>query len=268
MNKFVYVLFLGGMLMLWSCKGTKTTSQKTIKNDIVSTNTSKPQKFRAGGDSRLYEDASVIEKMQVILYLNNYQTGRINGEMTAETLRALAAFQQSNNIKAGDRSSSTLNALGVKNMDFDVNRLQEILDRKGFDVGGIDGILGPKTRIAYQTFLRKNNLSGLGFSKKIKAVLMQNVENEKNVVLEKKENFTPSTPIPTPSKPAVSQPRPIKSNVQVLQVQQALRRKGYDPGEMDGVFSQPMQDALFKYQVANDLPVGGFNPDTLKSLGL
>ncbi|MFK7907163.1 MAG: peptidoglycan-binding protein [Chitinophagales bacterium] len=266
MNKFVYVLFLGGILMLWSCKGTKTTSQKTIKNDIVSTNTSKPQKFTAGGDSRLYEDASVIEKLQVILYLNNYQTGRINGEMTAETLRALAAFQQSNNLKVGDRSSSTLNALGVKNMDFDVNRLQEVLDRKGFDVGGIDGILGPKTRVAYQTFLRKNNLSGLGFSKKIKAVLMQNVENEENIVLEETENFTPPTPVTM--KPASSKPTSIKSNVQVLQVQQALRRKGYDPGEMDGVLSQPMKDALFKYQVANELPVGGFNPDTLRSLGL
>lgn len=266
MNKFVYVLFLGGMLMLWSCKGTKTTSQKTIKNDIISTNAPKPQKFTAGTDNRLYEDAAIIEKMQVILYLNNYQTGSINGEMTAETLRALAAFQQGNNIKVGDRSSNTLNALGVKNMDFDVTRLQEMLDRKGFSVGGIDGILGPKTRIAYQTFLRKNHLSGLGFSKKIKAVLIENVESEEKIVLEEKKSAVPA--MPKNEEPASPKPTSIKSNVQILQIQQALRRKGYDPGEMDGVLSQPTQDALFKYQVANELPIGGFNPDTLKSLGL
>lgn len=261
MNKGVYMLFLGGMLLLWSCKGTKTSTQKTIKKEFINTktHTSAAKKFVPTNSKLMYENPKVIEKIQIILYLNNYQTGRVNGEMTAETLRALASFQQTNNIEVGDRSSKTLNMLGVDAMDFGVMDLQEKLERKGFDPGVIDGILGPKTRTAYQTFLRKNGVNSPGFSQLIKEKLLE----EENQV---------SSPQNITSKPATESTPPSPSNLnrgeQVKKVQEALKRKGYDPGNVDGVFSLQTKDALFKYQVDLQLPIGGFNADTMKSLGL
>ncbi|MEZ4885701.1 MAG: peptidoglycan-binding protein [Chitinophagales bacterium] len=261
MNKFVYVLFLGGLLMLWSCKGTKTTNQKTTKKDIINTDVPAINKFVPATDKLLYEDTEIIKKIQVILFLNNYQTGRVNGEMTSETLRALTAFQQDNNIKVGDRSATTLNAIGVKRMDFDVTTLQQVLNQKGFDAGVVDGILGPRTRTAYQTFLRKNNLKGLGLTEDIKVALMQSIEAKKETNTNQSSSFVPPKSNPAPM------PKPT-ANIDIQQVQQALMRKGYDPGDIDGILSPQTQDALFKYQVDKKLPIGGFNEDTMKSLGL
>lgn len=142
-------------------------------------------------------------------------------------------------------------------MDFDVSVLQEMLERKGFDVGVIDGILGPKTRTAYQTFLHRNNLEGLGFSEKIKEVLTKEPSMAEVRGKESASSFVPEKKN-TPALPSVA----------VQQVQEALMRKGYDPGEVNGVFSPQTQDALFKYQVDKLLPIGGFNEDTMKALGL
>lgn len=263
MNKIVYLLCIGGLLFVWSCKGTKTTSQKVEKKDIINTHTSTTKKFVPTADRLLYEEAKVIKKIQVILYLNNYPTGRVNGEMTAETLRALAAFQKDHGIKEGDRSARTLNAMGVPLMNFDIDVLQEKLAQKGFEVGIIDGILGPKTRVAYQTFLRKNNLSGLGFSEEIKEILMKE-DTAARPAIEKQ---------PTPSSSNSSfvpetTNSPMLPSVAVQQVQEALFRKGYDPGDKNGILSPQTQDALFKYQVDKLLPIGGFNEDTMRSLGL
>ncbi len=263
MNKIVYFLLLGGILMLWSCKGTKTSTQKVIKKELINsnTNTSAVKKFVPNNSELLFENTGVIEKIQVILYLNNYQTGKINGEMNVETLRALTAFQKTKNIRVGDRSSKTLNMLGVNEMDFGVMELQENLERKGFSSGVIDGILGPKTRTAYQTFLRENKLIGVGFTKKIKNKLLEEIAipREKTVTQALSNSSTkPSTPPPTK----------LVTAEQVKKVQQALMRKGYNPGNIDGLFSLQTKDALYKYQVDQKLPIGGFNSDTIKSLGL
>ncbi|MGB0930088.1 MAG: peptidoglycan-binding domain-containing protein, partial [Chitinophagales bacterium] len=191
-------------------------------------------------------------------------TGRVNGEMTAETLRALEAFQKDNGIKIGDRSAKTLNAIGVRLMDFDIDVLQETLAQKGFEVGSIDGILGPKTRVAYQTFLRKNNLSGLGFSEEIKEVLMKKEETVVHPAIEKQGTPTNANSSFVPE----SNKNPKLPSLTVQQVQEALFRKGYNPGDKNGILSPQTEDALFKYQMDKLLPIGGFNEDTMKSLGL
>ena len=180
--------------------------------------------------------------------------------MSSDYQTALAAFQADHDIRVGDRSSATLNALGVNRMDFDIATLQEILERKGYEVGVIDGILGPKTRTAYQTFLHRNKLQGLAFSEEIKAELMKEPPQQTTITAEKAKSssFVPEKKAENPALPSVA----------VQRVQEALQRKGYDPGIINGIFSPQTQDALFKYQVDQRLPIGGFNEDTLQSLGL
>ena len=53
-----------------------------------------------------------------------------------------------------------------------------------------------------------------------------------------------------------------------LQVQRALKNKGYDPGPIDGVMGSQTKSALAKFQNDNKLPLGGMNIQTLKALGV
>jgi hypothetical protein len=60
----------------------------------------------------------------------------------------------------------------------------------------------------------------------------------------------------------------MKDN-QVVQVQRALAQEGFDPGPVDGNYSQQTQQALRAYQRAKGLPEGGgMTIETLESLGI
>ena len=54
----------------------------------------------------------------------------------------------------------------------------------------------------------------------------------------------------------------------VRQVQNALRKRGYDPGPTDNILGSRTEAALVKYQRDNNLPVGKLDYETLRSLGL
>lgn len=54
----------------------------------------------------------------------------------------------------------------------------------------------------------------------------------------------------------------------VKQVQRELKRKGYDPGPIDGVLGIKTQTALKQFQVDNNLPVGNLNIPTLNKMGI
>lgn len=54
----------------------------------------------------------------------------------------------------------------------------------------------------------------------------------------------------------------------IQQVQSALKTKGYNPGPIDNSFGAQTKKALIQYQKDNNLPVGAFDFETLKSLGL
>jgi hypothetical protein len=56
---------------------------------------------------------------------------------------------------------------------------------------------------------------------------------------------------------------------QLVQVQRALAQEGFDPGPVDGSYSQQTQQALRAYQRAKGLPEGGgMTIETLESLGI
>lgn len=55
----------------------------------------------------------------------------------------------------------------------------------------------------------------------------------------------------------------------IREIQQALRRAGFNPGEIDGVMRAQTMQAVNRYQQAKGLPVDGFlNLDTVKALGV
>jgi hypothetical protein len=54
----------------------------------------------------------------------------------------------------------------------------------------------------------------------------------------------------------------------IIQIQKALKAKGYNPGPIDDVFGPLTKKALIQYQKDKALPVGNLNLETLKSLGV
>ena len=54
----------------------------------------------------------------------------------------------------------------------------------------------------------------------------------------------------------------------VIEVQQALKARGYDPGSIDNQMGPRTKQALTQYQKDNGLPVGNLNTETLRALGV
>lgn len=58
------------------------------------------------------------------------------------------------------------------------------------------------------------------------------------------------------------------TNNKIAQIQQALKREGYDPGPIDNEMGGKTKDALIKFQQDKGLPIGNLNMETMKSLGV
>ena len=54
----------------------------------------------------------------------------------------------------------------------------------------------------------------------------------------------------------------------ILDIQKALKAKGYNPGPIDNVFGSQTKAALIQYQKDKGLPIGNLNLETLRSLGV
>ncbi|MFK7905568.1 MAG: peptidoglycan-binding protein [Chitinophagales bacterium] len=58
------------------------------------------------------------------------------------------------------------------------------------------------------------------------------------------------------------------TRAKIVEVQQALRSRGYDPGPIDNVLGPRTKQALVQFQKDNGLPVGNLNIETMRALGV
>jgi lipid-binding SYLF domain-containing protein len=174
-----------------------------------------------------------------------------------------------------------------------VKEVQTALQEKGFNPGPIDGIMGPKTTKALASFQRQQNLyangkldlrteSELGIGMGTKGTEVPG-EREKP-----KPDMKPAPPRLPPQRdqssidPQYQIPAPpVQSGADRMGVgmasavediraaQMALKNRGYDPGEINGMVSSQTQEALRHFQAANNLPVTGvFDIRTQAALGI
>ena len=54
----------------------------------------------------------------------------------------------------------------------------------------------------------------------------------------------------------------------ITQIQNALKREGYDPGPVDNTLGPKTKEALIKFQQDKGLPVGNLNMETMNALGV
>jgi peptidoglycan hydrolase-like protein with peptidoglycan-binding domain len=170
-----------------------------------------------------------------------------------------------------------------------VKEVQTALQEKGFNPGPIDGIMGPKTTKALASFQRQQNLYANG-------KLDERTERELGIgtgkgteVPGEREKPAPMPPAPKPDQSKPQAPPPDQSQVvppvqsgadrmgigmasaveDIRAAQMALKNRGYDPGEINGMVSSQTQQALRHFQAANNLPVTGvFDIRTQAALGV
>ncbi|NNC94240.1 MAG: peptidoglycan-binding protein [Chitinophagales bacterium] len=58
------------------------------------------------------------------------------------------------------------------------------------------------------------------------------------------------------------------TTAKIIEIQRALKAKGFNPGPIDNILGPQTRAALVKYQRANNLPVGNLNIETMKALGV
>ncbi len=209
-----------------------------------------------------FNSPEIIKKAQILLYLNEFVPGRVDGTLKEQTLKAINDFQGKNELPIGDLSMKTLTAIGVPAMDFEVKDIQSALEKKGYDPGPIDNLIGPMTRSAYIQFLNDHEFPNKGLDLKAKAALFSEDSKYYNPAQINPLFFADSTNTAPPVIPDIA-----LSDANIIDVLKALKAHGYDPGPIDDTLSLSAKDALFQYQVDFELPIGEINEETLRHLG-
>jgi lipid-binding SYLF domain-containing protein len=248
-----------------------------------------------------------IRKAQQAMKDKGMYDGAVDGTMNAQFEKALTDYQTQNKLQVtGKLDHQTMMKLGITptkgtkekkgnkqgafQADPKVRQVQEALQSRGIDPGPIDGIMGPQTKKAIADFQRLQNLYVSGhLDPQTEAALgigtMQNKTGEEN----KREKPAAPKPEPTPynqNQTPQYDPDADHSNdigqtntnmglgtastvEDIKQVQIALKNRGYDPGDINGMVSSQTQEAVRKFQAANNLPVTGILDDrTQAALGV
>lgn len=147
--------------------------------------------------------------------------------------------------------------------------IQELLAKLGYYDGDIDGLKGPMTDAAIETYKQKSGLRGIELTE---GELMTSLRNNLGVTAAIPE------PRPEPAKPDVSQivaeliatatdgsaPLPARvPSAEVVKVQAALRAFGNTEIEVDGVTGAQTEAAIREFQALFHLPVTGEIDGTL-----
>jgi peptidoglycan hydrolase-like protein with peptidoglycan-binding domain len=117
---------------------------------------SAPATLRAAPDLRV---------VQSLLEYLGWSPGPVDGKSGPRTRNAISGFQRSQGAVAiGEADAGLLAALDAdtrrgfgRNRIADIRLVQQLLAIRGFDTGGIDGLVGPRTRAALAAFTRADH---------------------------------------------------------------------------------------------------------------
>ncbi|MBW4545798.1 MAG: peptidoglycan-binding protein [Symplocastrum torsivum CPER-KK1] len=163
----------------------------------------------------------------------------------------------------------------------DVELVQERLQELGYLYQSPDGVFGPATRNALIRFQQAYELTPDGVvGSETEAALFDQVG-------QRPYNTFNTPPLPTLYPPSVSsyEERSVPSRSgrltditllqrgdsgpEVRRLQERLRREGYNPGAIDGIFGRDTERAVLRFQRANGLEADGVaGRETLTALGI
>jgi peptidoglycan hydrolase-like protein with peptidoglycan-binding domain len=155
-------------------------------------------------------------------------------------------------VVAGQKSSRTV-TLKYDSLVEDVQR--ELLATGHFN-GLVDGVTGPRTKVAIEAYQRDNKMDVTG---EISKDLLEHIQYTRklNQAAEFTGSITPRqvvAPAPVVVPPV---PQPVAVDNAIAKVQQRLALLGYDPGSRSGQLDEGTRSAIMIFEMDRGLPMQG-----------
>ena len=213
-----------------------------------------------------------IQRAQALLKVSGTNPGPIDGIMGPRTRAALQRFRSKcerlSELVDGEISSQTISQVAKPATqvskdprEHEIRKLQTLLKEFGANPGPIDGIRGPKTRTALQTFYSRcttvNELIGTPDMEIVQEAAMEIQATSALPSDQQTESVISGSPAST-EPPLNDEPEGANnlpgenlSREQVRLVQIRLKTSGFDPGPIDGIMGPQTRAALEQELKAN-----------------
>jgi peptidoglycan hydrolase-like protein with peptidoglycan-binding domain len=206
--------------------------------------------------------SSSVMNLQKLLVDRGFYNGAVDGIMGNQTRAAIIAAQKAYNlIPDGIAGSETLAALEADGntatvkpisattttttKSAEVANLQELLSKRGFYSGAIDGVIGNQTSAAIIAAQKNYGLTADGIAGSQTIAALDSGSRKVNVSLQNRESTTKDT----------TETRVSDSNVAAIQ--QLLAKRGFYNGAIDGVKGAQTKAAIVAAQNAYGLTPDG-----------
>ncbi|MBD2186579.1 peptidoglycan-binding domain-containing protein [Pseudanabaena mucicola] len=198
-------------------------------------------------DDTQIRTSSTVMNLQKLLTDRGFYNGAVDGLMGDQTRTAIIAAQKAYNLNpdgiAGQQTLAALESDGVatkekelpnntKNKSAEISNLQELLQKRGFYNGAVDGIMGDQTRTAIIAAQKSYGLTADG----IAGPQTINALESGSSTVTKSESAT---------------------DKDVAAVQQLLAKRGFYQGAIDGIRGKQTDAAIVAAQKAYGLTVDG-----------
>ncbi|NMF57743.1 peptidoglycan-binding protein [Pseudanabaena yagii] len=206
--------------------------------------------------------SSSVMNLQKLLADRGFYNGAVDGIMGNQTRNAIIAAQKAYNLTpdgvAGPQTLAALESDGSKTATIaistsntsttkstEVANLQELLSKRGFYNGAVDGIMGNQTRSAIIAAQKNYGLTADGIAGSKTIAALESGSSKVNIAAK-------NTTTTTESKDAVK-----ASDSNVASVQQLLAKRGFYNGAIDGIKGNQTKAAIIAAQNAYGLTPDG-----------
>jgi len=209
--------------------------------------------------------SSSVMNLQKLLADRGFYNGAVDGVMGSQTRAAIILAQKTYNLTpdgiAGSRTLAALESDSNKTSvtpistpsltkSAKVTNLQELLSRRGFYNGAVDGLMGPQTRLAIVAAQRNYGLVTDGIAGSQTYAALESGSSNVNIADRNRDAISKAT---TDIK--VTDIKVVDKDV--LALQQLLASRGFYRGALDGVKGSQTKAAIASAQTAYGLTADG-----------
>ena len=227
---------------------------------------SSPSATKESITSSVASPSSTVMNLQKLLADRGFYNGAVDGLMGSQTRTAILAAQKTYNLTpdgvAGPQTLAALESDGNKvsvtpisattvTKSAEIANLQELLSKRGFYNGAIDGIMGPQSRLAIVAAQKNYGLVTDGIAGSQTMAALESGSRKVSIADKNRELASNTTTATTESK--ISD----KSDKDVLALQQLLANRGFYNGAIDGIKGNQTKTAIVAAQTAYGLTPDG-----------
>ncbi len=240
---------------------------------------SSPSATKESITSSAASPSSTVMNLQKLLADRGFYNGVVDGVMGSQTRNAILAAQKAYKLTpdgvAGAQTLAALESDGNKvsvtpiaatnaTKSSEIANLQELLSKRGFYNGAIDGIMGPQSRLAIVAAQKNYGLVTDGIAGSQTIAALESGTRKVSIV---DKNIADKNREPAASKTTTAATESKTSDKDVLALQQLLTNRGFYDGAIDGIKGNQTKMAIVAAQNAYGLaPDGVAGVQTMSAL--